>query len=343
MKLPLLFPHLVNRLAALSWALLGASITATAASPQIDLTPPGASVAKKVLVIIYDPVLTNHGGVHLHEFLHWGNPRQLTATYLADLTEVSSNYVRWVPSFVEVNAWPVKKDGFVYDETSYLAAARSGKYHSPDGVDYARIIQQFDLDSRVKAGEVDEVILWGGPGFGYWESQMVGSTAYWCNSPEIIRPGVPLYVIMGLNYERGGDCALESFGHRAESILSHVYGSGNSDTNVPHLWDRFTRIHKAAPGQAACGNVHYPPNGVADYDYGNTNAVTSFADDWRLNYPDFRGTTRRFNAAEWNFDHRQYLKWWFAHMPRKPGRYTDGRLNNWWSYLVDFNSYVESR
>jgi hypothetical protein len=300
-------------------------------------------VTKKVLVLNYDPVLTNHGSMHLHEYMRWGNPRELTTNYLADLTEVSGNYVRWAPTFVDLNAWPVQKDGFLYDESSYLAAARSGKYHSPDAVDYLRIIQQFELDRRVKAGEVDEVILWGGPGFGYYESQMVGPGAYWCNSDGIARAGVPLYVVMGLNYERGVDCALESFGHRSESILSHVYGSGNSGTAVQHLWDKFMCIAKDAPGSAACGNVHYPPNGTSDYDYGNTNAVSSLADDWLLNYPNFKNASRVFNAAEWNFNHRLYLKWWFGHMPRKPGCYTDGKLNNWWGYLVDFNAYPESR
>ncbi len=335
--------HRFGPVAMLAWFVLGSSLAATGAAPKLIPTKDVPFVTKKVLVLNYDPVLTNHGSVRLHEYFRWRNPRQLTTNYLADLTEVSGNYVRWVPTFLDVSAWPVKADGFVYDETSYLAAWSANKFHQPDGVDYGRIIQQFDLDRRVKAGEVDEVIIWGAPYFGYWESQMVGPSAYWCNSPPITRAGVPLYVIMGLNYERGVDCALESFGHRSESILSQVYGSWHSGTNVLHLWDKFTRIAKDAPGMAACGNVHYPPNGTADYDYGNTNKVLSYADDWLLNYPDFHGTTRQFNAADWNFDHRQYLKWWFDHMPRKPGRYSDGKLNNWWAYLVDFNTYPESR
>jgi hypothetical protein len=319
---------------------LTALVLAVASLPAAD-TP--AFVTKKVLVLNYDPVLTNHAGVRLHQHLKWGDPRTLTTNYLADLTEVSGGYVRWVPTFVDLDECPVKKDGFAYTGQSYLDARASGKFHEPDGVDYVRIIERFDLDRRVKAGEVDEVIIWGAPYFGYYESQMVGDTAYWCNSPGLRRPGVPLYIIMGLNYERDVACALESFGHRAESILWHVYGSWNSGTNVQHLWDRFTRIEKDAPGRAACGNVHFPPNGRQDYDYANRAEVTSSADDWLLNYPDFKGVTRRFNAAEWNHEHRQYLKWWFAHMPKKPGRYTDGKLNNWWGYLVDFNAYAESR
>ena len=311
---------------------------------QLEEPPDRPYIQKKVLVLNYDPILTNHGGVRLHQYFNWNDPRALTTGYLADLTESSSNFVRWtVTQFLDLNEWPLKADGFRYTETSYLNAWSTGSFHSPDGVDYVHIIEQFNLDERVRNGEVDEVLIWGAPYFGYWESQMAGVGAYWCNSPGIPRSGTPKYVIMGLNYERGVAEAIHSFGHRAESILTHVYGSWNSGTNIQHNWDKFTRYDKQAPGMAACGNVHFPPNGVADYDYGNSTSVLSLADDWLLNYPNFKGTTRNFDASEWNYDHQQYLKWWYRHLPRKPGRGPDGKLNNWWCYIVDLNAYRESR
>jgi hypothetical protein len=301
-------------------------------------------ITKNVLVLNYDPILTNHGGVRLHAYYHWNDPRVLTSGYLADLTESSSNYVRWtITQFLDINEWPLKADGFRYTEDSYLNAWATGTFHSPDGVDYVHIIDQFNLDARVRSGEIDEVVLWGAPYFGYWESQMAGQGAYWCNSPGISRPGTPEYIIMGLNYERGVAEAIHSFGHRAESIMAHVYGSWNSGTNVLHLWDKFTKYDLEAPGMGGCGNVHFPPNGISDYDYANTNKVISYADDWLLNYPNFQGKWRKFNASEWNYDQEQYLKWWYRHMPRLPGRYTDGKLNNWWCYIVDLNAYPESR
>ncbi len=311
---------------------------------QLSEPPERPYIQKKVLVLNYDPILTNHGGVRLHQYYGWNDPHTLTTQYLQDLTDSSSNYARWtITQFLDINEWPLKADGFRYTESSYLNAWTTGTFHSPDGVDYVHIIDQFNLDARVRNGEFDEVVLWGAPYFGYYESQMVGAGAYWCNSPGIQRTGTPKYVIMGLNYERGVAEAIHSFGHRAESILTHVYGSWNSGTNVQHNWDKFTRYEKDAPGMAACGNVHFPPNGVADYDYANSAFVTSFADDWLTNYPNFLGATRRFNAAEWNYDQRQYLKWWYRHMPCKPGRFSDGKLNNWWCYIVDMNAYAESR
>ena len=65
--------------------------------------------------------------------------------------------------------------------------------------------------------------------------------------------------------------------------------------------------------------------------------------NWLLNYPNFQGARRKFSAAEWSYDQRQYLKWWYRHLPHKPGRYTDGKLNNWWCYIVDLNGYPDSR
>ncbi|MDP6720108.1 MAG: hypothetical protein QGG36_01865 [Pirellulaceae bacterium] len=37
--------------------------------------------------------------------------------------------------------------------------------------------------------------------------------------------------------------------------------------------------------------------------------------------------------------HRNYMKWWFAHLPRAAGmNKNDGKLNNWWKYVFDFNN-----
>ena len=178
---------------------------------------------------------------------------------------------------------------------SYLNAWSTGTFHSPDSVDYTNMIQEFSLDDRVLSGEIDEVVAWGAPYFGYWESQMVGAGAYWCNSPGLVRVGTPKYVMMGLNYERGVAEAIHSFGHRAESILTHVYGSWNSGTTVLHLWDKFTKYNLEAPGMAACGNVHFPPNGVADYDYANTKTAPGHATIGTGAYTDGHG----IDSNEW--------------------------------------------
>ena len=94
--------------------------------------------------------------------------------------------------------------------------------------------------------------------------------------------------------------------------------------------------HEAAPGEAGCGNVHFAPNSERDYDWGNRRVVWSTCDDW-LNYPDLTGQRRPVNCEEWGGgDIRAHHRWWLRHLPRAPGR-TEGKLNNWWAYVVDPN------
>lgn len=320
------------------------------------------SITKRVLVLNIDPVLEAHGSQRLNAYLGWNDPHVLTTAYLNDLTTASGGYVQWqVASWVDLDLWPKKVDGFQYSDEGFLQSWSNRDlypFHSPDSVDYETLLElplaalgNMSAHEIVASGAVDEVIYWSFPYSGFYESRMVGSTAYWCNAPALIRP-TRNYIVMGLNPERGIAEALHSFGHRSESILSHVYGSWSGTSTVNHLWDRYTRVGpKHGPSVAGCGNIHYPPNASNDYDYDTATPVISEADRW-LSYPDFSGPLVNVNKDSWGGPdyHRNYMRWWYSHIPKVPGRYTDpnnsindGKLNNWWGYLVDFNEYAESR
>jgi hypothetical protein len=165
---------------------------------------------------------------------------------------------------------------------------------------------------------------------------MVGPGAFWCNSPPMPRrDGISRrFVIMGFNYERGVGPMLESFGHRVESHLKHTWRRQRGEDN---LWERFIRYDHVAPGRANCGWMHYAPNSLADYDWGNPTRVRSNCDDW-LNFPNFQGVWREVDCRDWgNGDMRAHHKWWFHHLPKAPGE-TLGIANNWWRYAVDPNA-----
>jgi hypothetical protein len=82
--------------------------------------------------------------------------------------------------------------------------------------------------------------------------------------------------------------------------------------------------------------MHYAPNSLTDYDWGNATPVRSNCDDW-LNFPDFKGTWRTVDCRDWGSgDMRAHHKWWFRRLPRAFGS-TDGISNNWWLYGVDPN------
>ena len=299
-----------------------------------DLQP----MQPRVLLITLDPVIRSRGGRKLSEVLGWYNVDELTREFIADIRECSAGLVEFsIVERKEFDLWPVKSDGFRYDEHTYLRCwDRRAGWHKPDTVDYEAIIADFDLLRWVESGQVDEVWLFGFPYAGFYESIMVGPDAFWCNAPPISSTaGISRrFVIMGFNYERDVGPMLESMGHRAESLLQHTWRHHRGEEN---LWERFRLYDKVAPGKANCGWMHYAPNSERDYDWGNPNPVPSNCDDW-LHFPDFQGRVRTVDRSEWGGgDMRAHHKWWYKHLPRAPG-HTHGISNNWWLYTVDPNA-----
>jgi len=312
----------------------------------------------KVMVINFDPIVEIRGNKRLHQVYGWNDPYTLAQLYINDLKECSGGWADYqIVEWVDQDVYPIKIDGFQYTDASYTYAwEHGGPFHSPDGVDYVKVVQDKyysynnpkTVVERVAAGEIDEVLLFGAPYFGYYESQMIGPTAYWCNSPGIyLASALRNFIVMGFNYERGVGEMLEDYGHRTESIMWHVYGSWHSYP-PQHNWDKFTLIDKNITNHnlytAGCGNVHYAPNSQSDYDWGNSTYVWSTCDDWLYNWPNLTGTKKLVNCVEWGGgDMRLHHRWWFMHIPNKPGINPDGKQNNWWKYLADHWSYPESR
>ncbi len=288
----------------------------------------------RVLMITHDPLLEAFGGRRLHQHFHWYNPDFLAQQYIDDLRMASGGIARYqIVERIVVDGYPVKVDGFCYDDTSYVRCwtQRSG-FHTPDAADYQRILDEFDIVSRILSGAIDEVWLFAFPYGGYYESQMVGSGAIWCNAPPLVdrQQCGRRFVVMGFSFERDVGCMLENFGHRAESIMAHVYHNHHGERN---LWERFTRYDRSHPGRAECGNVHFAPSSERDYDWGNPRPVRSRADAW-YHFPDLSMPARTMRAAEWGSgDMRLHHLWWLEHLPRAPGL-TDGVFNNWWRYLL---------
>jgi len=212
--------------------------------------------------------------------------------------------------------------------------------------DYNRFISDNNIVSRIQSGDIDEVWIYADPMAGMWESTMAGAGAYWVNSPPV--SGVTsseAFIIMGWNYERSDALALHSYGHRVESIMTHIYGSWPRDRS--NNWGKFTLLDRDGPRLGGVGNIHFPVNGLVDYDYENSRYVESNADDW-FNYPSFTGAKRLVNVSDWSPTpdlsvpdaiQRDYLNWWFRHIPHYPGRGPDRFLNDWWHYIIKMDQY----
>jgi Tol biopolymer transport system component len=312
----------------------------------IPVPPPG-TVRPRTVLLSYDPILESQGGVRLHTYAGWNDPHPLTQEYIADLTSVSHGWQEpRLTQNVVIDAFPLKMDGFRYTDQTYVEGLQGGGWHAPDEVDYKAVVRDFDLARRVDRGEIDEVVVHGAPYFGYYESRMAGRGGYWCNSGPLQRTACSkVFIMMGLNYERGVGEEIHSYGHRSESIMSRTFGSWDI-MESRHDWERFTHNIGQSP-DAACGSVHWPPNAAGDYDYANPAVVTSTAIDWETNFPNLNGQSSPVSSATWGGPdyQRNYLKWWYEHMPHRNGSNShDGltRWNTWWPYLADLNRWPEA-
>jgi hypothetical protein len=333
-------------------------------SNPAPVTPPADEplqvASPRVFVINFDPIVDDQG-TRLTAKMGWNNVDQLIKGFIADMDEVSYGLVKYQytsDNRIDVNAFPAKADnGFQYTPASYLAVMQDEKtHHEPDGVDYWKIVNDYHLIDLVMSNQIDEVWIFGGPYFGFWESHMVGKNAIWCNSVPLANSDqcTRRFVIMGFNYQRGVAEMIHDIGHRLESIMGYVYGSNGTLQNAynavnPNVqpqvspaqfmnpqndFEHFLLFDKIAPGRAEMGLVHTPPNADKDFDWQNSNTVSSNCDDW-LNYPDFQGTRRMLNSNEWGGggDGYTYTKWWFKHVPHVKGS-KNGILNNWWRYTM---------
>lgn len=301
------------------------------AQSSLGLAPP---MTRRVLAIVHNPRMPNRGE-KLSKVMGWNDPDELAARFIEDVRDCSyGRAVYQIIERIEADRFPVKADGFSYTPEGYMASMRGKGFHQPDAVDYKSLLAEFEILRRIREGEIDEVWLFGFPYAGYYESIMAGPGAFWCNAPplEDTQAAERRFVIMGFNFERGVGEMLEDLGHRAESILTRVFENARQDD----LFERFTRYEARNPGRAEVGTVHFAPNSLQDYDWGNPRKVLSRCDTW-YDFPDLTGDPRLVDASEWGGgDTRQHHLWWFRHFPHHSG--SSGRfLNDWWEYVTDPN------
>ena len=205
---------------AMLFVMIFVLVAGCAEEPQLPVVRP------KVMSIIYNPILESKDGTRLQEVFNWFDPDSLAEVYMSDLKEVSGGQLDYqIVKRLEVDEYPLKKDGFRYTDESYLQAWETREFHQPDAVDYEAILEEYKIIPMIESGEIDEVWLFGHPYGGFWESTMAGEGAFFCNSDPI--PNTEhvsrRFIVMGFNFERGVGCMLEDFGHRTESIMTHVF------------------------------------------------------------------------------------------------------------------------
>ena len=303
----------------------------------------GDPITKYVYVIVYDPLLSD--GQKLSQRVGWNDQATITQQTIDFFKQATNNRMNYVvtQTTIVTSGWPQLVDGFSYTEQEYLAVlAGQQPHHEPTGVDYNKIVTSPELDvcGKLNRGEIDEVWIYNGPWFGFYESTLVGPGAYWFNSPPVggTHNCNKLLPIMGPSPERTVNEAVHNFGHRTESTMAKVYGNWQ-ENNTSHSWNRFALVKAQSPNYSysGCGNTHYPPNGTSDYDYTNPSGVLSNCDDF-INYPNLSDplqVSQPVTCSVWGCKELNYYKYWFNHLPSFAGCGPDNVANDWWKYVVD--------
>jgi hypothetical protein len=292
-----------------------------------------------VWVLDFDPLID---GVPLTTSRAWSDPLALDALYAADVASASKGIAdQRIVRTTTIRDYPVKPGGFRFTNAFYLGCLVD---HSPTQcgalIDYGAVLNtSFDAQlgtpcDAVHRGRVDEIWLWGGPWFGYWEYLMVGPN-------DLCAGNSRTFAVMGFNYERQEAEMLHDLGHRAEALVQAGIGLT--------LWDRFDgqrarygedfacpsqpdATHPEVPdGVTHVGNVHFPPNAYCHYQYDRQHPVVSDADDW-LNFPALTGATTVIDASTWEATQQGYMVWWLGHLPRNRGTF-NGANTDWWTYV----------
>ena len=315
--------------------------------PPAPITPTNPVQTVRVIVLNFEPTVPSQGNQTLWQIFHWSDPRQLAAGYISDMEAASGGAVHFqIVQWRDVNEFPIFTDGFRYTADQYVQNRTSNTGWDNSTADFYTIAKQQHLADLVNNNVIDEIWTFGDHYFNlFGESWMAGPQSFFINGPTF--PDFPVDRAVagyGFSYERGVAEMLHNNGHRTENHMSRAYGGWNI-ANPTTPWDKFTaNVGQTNRTVFGVGNTHFPFNGTADYDYSNTTTLDSYADDFVANFPNQSYVTEPLSRDAWGDLgtgdwQRGYLDWFFGHLPRGTGTTADGRQNNWYKYIYDFNSY----
>lgn len=298
---------------------------------------------KNVAVVIYNPTMND--GQKLIANRGWSDPDTLVVQYISWLKVTTADKVNYtVVNRNEIDDFPTLADGRKYNPTTYLTCLNDSSTCYVDGNDYLMImdytttINDLGVCSLFNSGTISEVWMFGGPYFGFYEANQAGVNAFHTNGPVVSGTScnAPMS-IMGYSYERGVSEMAEDLMHRTEGTLRTAYGSWDQNSNS-HKWNTYSLVDYLSPDYAfsGCGNCHYAPNSIEDYDWANTASVSTYCDEF-YDYPDPIDTSNRktVTCSEWGCTSLGYFRWWMRHLPTQPGVAPDNMYADWWKYVLE--------
>ncbi len=165
------------------------------------------------------------------------------------------------------------------------------------------------------------------------------------------------YVVYGFNYNGAFDLIdfipnnIHARSHQIEIQLSHLDRSPQKEL----FNNKFVGIPLTGGKPIGrCGNVHFPPNALNDYDYNNLTQVESDIEDWK---PDASGTFKKINKNIWNNynyswpkdvfvdSQSNWLVYWYQSIPNMNSNlsYNGKILRNWWELFYNWDDAIKNK
>jgi hypothetical protein len=299
-----------------------------------------------VALVIIDPPIAAEGGMRFHERFGWTDPHVLADLLADSLNAMSKGVVDYqiTNTYDEPVLYAMLEGHVISVDSMYRLFLEPGweTFHYLEQIggyafDYNGLLEAHDFCTLSNENEIDEVWVYSMPFTGMYESRLTGNGAFWYNSPPLDgNDCIDQLPIMGFNYERGLTEAMHSFGHRVESAMAHAFGRWDYTAEKKNDWELFSSYDLVAPGEAHVGNIHFPPNGLNDYDYVQFFPVLSQEGNW-FHYPFLFDVSYYVGPKQWDHSEHGYMSWWFRHLPSFNCVNRYGILNNWWAYIVDCN------
>ena len=282
------------------------------------------------------------------------------------------------PKYKELIKLSNGKEDYRLDEETYIALSKdenrpdkgdwykminSSEYKEIDKYlfDYDYLVKKYDLDELRKKNFFDQVWIYGIDPLSTYETMMVGSNSFWINGQPLLRD-CKNFMVVAISISRR-DANLHALGHGFENLFSFAFtGEKNDykkeyDDDTPEKyeklneWEKFSLINKNSKGEnAGVGNIHFPFNGIKDYDYENKDEVYSYLEYWE-NYPNKTAEKKKYNCDAWmKFEgneillndtnecsdpDRLYIRFWMYYLPHVEGYTKTGHLNDWWDYFTN--------
>ncbi len=298
------------------------------------------AINKKVLVISFDPLMFN-SGKGLSQYRSWNSVNTLANEYINYFKTLTGNRVNYTLQGTEtIKSFPELIGGSKYDATRYLNCLNNSSkcYKDAAGqllaMNYVKFFNNSNYCQRFNKGDFDEIWMFGGPNFGIAESLLVGANSFKLASSPINGICSKPMPVMGFNYQKDLSAMVEGFMHRNEATMQQVY-KGRSTTALTTNWDKFTYTAKESnTAFSGCGWSNFTPVSTTAKVWNQTGTGSSFCDEF-YNYPEINTTTlKAVTCNDWGCSAIGYFSWQLKHLPNKVGIGPDGKLNDWWQYVL---------